>query len=43
MDNSVVFENLFFQVGDGTLNYYFYNWIMKTRHIEPKELGVVLF
>jgi glycylpeptide N-tetradecanoyltransferase len=43
MDNSEVFEKLNFQKGDGHLNYYFYNWIMKRKHIEPKQLGVVLF
>ena len=43
MDNSSVFEDLHFQVGDGNLNYYLYNWVMKSRKITPPELGVVLF
>ena len=43
MENPSMFENLFFQKGDGHLNYYFYNWIMKKKHIEPNELAVVLF
>lgn len=43
MDNASVFDDLYFQKGDGHLNYYFYNWIMECKHIEPPELGVVLF
>ena len=43
MENATVFEDLFFQRGDGILNYYFYNWIMNCKHIEPSQLGVVLF
>lgn len=43
MDNSLVFEDLHFQMGDGNLNYYLYNWVMKCRKINPPQLGVVLF
>ncbi len=43
MDNASVFESLNFQTGDGILNYYLYNWVMKTRKIQPNKLGVVLF
>lgn len=43
MDNATAFENLHFQTGDGVLNYYLYNWIMKQRKIESNQLGVVLF
>lgn len=43
MDNGSVFEDLHFQVGDGHLNYYLYNWVMKCKKIEPAKLGVVLF
>ena len=43
MDNATVFEDLHFQIGDGNLNYYMYNWIMKCKKIQPQELGVVLF
>ena len=43
MDNASVFEDLHFQKGDGHLNYYFYNWVMKCKQIKPEELGVVLF
>ena len=28
MENATVFEDLHFQMGDGNLNYYIYNWIM---------------
>jgi glycylpeptide N-tetradecanoyltransferase len=43
MENATVFEDLHFQIGDGNLNYYMYNWIMKCKKIQPQELGVVLF
>ena len=43
MENPSMFEDLHFQKGDGHLNYYFYNWIMKSKKIEPSELAVVLF
>lgn len=43
MENASVFEDLLFQMGDGNLNYYMYNWVMKCRKIKPEELGVVLF
>lgn len=43
MDNEHFFKELLFQVGDGCLNYYFYNWIMKRKKCEPKDLAVVLF
>lgn len=43
MDNATIFEDLYFLKGDGHLNYYFFNWIMKCKHITPEELGVVLF
>lgn len=43
MENASVFDDLHFQMGDGNLNYYMYNWVMKCRKIKPEELGVVLF
>ena len=43
MDNETFLKELLFQIGDGCLNYYFYNWIMKQKKIEPKDLAVVLF
>lgn len=43
MDNELFFKELLFQVGDGCLNYYLFNWIMKKKKIEPSELAVVLF
>ena len=43
MDNAIVFEDLHFQVGDGNLNYYMYNWVMNCKKIDPNQLGVVLF
>ena len=43
MDNATVFEDLHFQADDGILNYYFYNWVIKSRNVPTDELGVVLF
>ena len=43
MENQTVYEDLHFQVGDGNLNYYIYNWVMNRKHIDPNELAVVLF
>ncbi len=43
MENGSVSEELHFQKGSGNLNYYLYNWVMNCKHIEPKQLGVVLF
>lgn len=43
MENASVFDELHFQKGDGHLNYYLYNWVMKRKHIKPEELAVVLF
>lgn len=43
MDNATVFEDLHFQMGDGNLNYYLYNWVMESRKADPTELGIVLF
>ena len=43
MENGPIFEELQFQVGDGLLSYYLYNWVMKSKHIKPEELAVVLF
>jgi len=33
MDNATVFDDLHFQMGDGKLNYYMYNWIMNCKKI----------
>ena len=35
MDNASVFDELHFQIGDGNLNYYLYNWIMQCKKIQP--------
>lgn len=42
MNNQSVFENLYFMVGDGHLNYYLYNWALGRESIEPGELATVL-
>lgn len=38
--NSEVFKELKFAVGDGNLHYYLYNW--RVHKLDPKELGIVL-
>lgn len=43
MENATVFDELHFQKGDGHLNYYLFNWLMKEKHIKANELAVVLF
>lgn len=43
MENATVFDELHFQKGDGHLNYYLFNWVMKEKHIKANELAVVLF
>lgn len=43
MENGPIFDELHFQMGDGHLNYYLYNWVMECKHIKPEELAVVLF
>lgn len=40
MENSQFLKNLKFGIGDGTLNYYLYNWGCPT--IESKDVGLVL-
>ncbi len=40
MENDKFLEELKFGVGDGTLNYYFYNW--RVPDIAPQHLGAVL-
>lgn len=40
MENKKFLEELKFGIGDGTLNYYFYNW--RVPDIEPEHLGTVL-
>jgi glycylpeptide N-tetradecanoyltransferase len=40
MENETVFQDLLFGQGDGSLKYYFYNWMCPTQ--QPKELALVL-
>jgi glycylpeptide N-tetradecanoyltransferase len=40
MDNKPCLEPLKFGCGDGHLQYYLYNW--RTKHLEPKEVAIVL-
>lgn len=42
MNNKSVFTDLHFMVGDGHLNYYFYNWALGKETIAPEELATVL-
>lgn len=42
MDNEQIFKDLLFAGGDGYLNYYLYNWKLKTGVLHPRELGIVL-
>ena len=40
MENETVFKDLLFGEGDGTLKYYFWNFVCP--HTEPKDLSLVL-
>ena len=40
MKNATVVEELKFGIGDGTLQYYLYNW--KSPPMSAKEVGLVL-
>jgi glycylpeptide N-tetradecanoyltransferase len=40
MENSSFLEDLKFGSGDGTLNYYVYNW--KCPSMKPEKVGLVL-
>lgn len=40
MDNMSVFKELKFGIGDGNLQFYFYNW--RTNSMVPAQIGVVL-
>ena len=42
MGNMEIFEDLLFSGGDGYLQYYLYNWKLKSTILMPKEIGVVL-
>mmetsp|Transcript_14531 Transcript_14531/g.12337 ORF Transcript_14531/g.12337 Transcript_14531/m.12337 type:complete len:313 (+) Transcript_14531:467-1405(+) len=41
MDNAKVFKELKFNMGDGSLHYYFYNWRL-TKPLAPEEVGITL-
>jgi len=41
LDNSEVFSDLKFSVGDGNLHYYLYNWGL-AKDLKPPEVGIVL-
>jgi glycylpeptide N-tetradecanoyltransferase len=43
MDNKSVFEDLLFKPGDGFLQYYMYNWKLHGTHLQPGQIGKVLF
>ena len=40
MENESFMQNLKFQMGDGRLQYYFYNY--RVRNIDPNDIGIVL-
>lgn len=41
MNNSEVFKDLKFSMGDGNLHYYFYNWTL-SGPLAPKDVGITL-
>lgn len=43
MENKEVFEGLLFKPGDGFLQYYMYNWKLLGSHLQPAQIGKVLF
>ena len=40
MENREIIEDLKYQIGDGLLHYYLYNW--RVRHMEPSQLAMTL-
>lgn len=42
MENSSFLKDLKFGIGDGSLQYYLYNWRMANAPLEPKDLGLIL-
>ena len=42
MKNEEVFSELNFNGGDGYLNYYLYNWQLKSKVLHPSQIGFVL-
>ena len=41
MENETFLKDLLFCPGDGTLNYYLYNWRL-SKMLKPSEIGIVL-
>ena len=41
MQNKEILKELKFGIGDGTLQYYLYNWRMG-RQLEPSDVGLVM-
>lgn len=42
MENQTFLKDLKFGMGDGTLQYYLYNWRMRGTPIAPEETGLIL-
>lgn len=41
MENESILKDLKFGIGDGTLQYYLYNWRLN-RKLEPGDVGLVM-
>jgi glycylpeptide N-tetradecanoyltransferase len=42
MENSSVLKDLKFGIGDGSLQYYLYNWRMTNAPLPPNDVGLIL-
>ena len=42
MENATFLKDLKFGIGDGTLQYYLYNWRMRNPPVEAGETGLIL-
>ena len=42
MENATFLKDLKFGIGDGTLQYYLYNWRMRNTPVEAGETGLIL-
>ena len=42
LENETFLKELKFGVGDGSLQYYLYNWRMANAPLQPSEVGLIL-
>lgn len=42
MENTSFLKELKFGIGDGSLQYYLYNWRMNNAPLQPTDLGLIL-